>query len=586
VNRAIAGLGAAALVALAAEVAARVLAGRGGGQPPVPAVVLALALGALIANALASRPARAALAPGLDLVKKHVLRVAIVVYGLGIAAGSLRQLGLRVAVVVVACLVLSLAVAALLGRAFGVSRRVSVLLGCGTAICGATAVVTIAPLVGADDDEVAFAIATIFLFNLVALFAFPFLGRAIGLDDASFGVWVGTAVNDTSAVVATGAAYSSDAGALATLVKVVRTLALVPLALGVAALAARTEARRPDVSIAKIFPWFVVGFAAAAVVAVAAPLPEWLPSLAKRTAAVLITGVLAAVGLHLDLRKTLGAGARSLALGFAIAAVVAGASLAITRALFTGGAVLADEARVETPNRALSLAVPAGWKATALGAGLSLEAPAPAGQAPSPDETVLVACEPAKLASVDDDARVEELLERLRAGKLARIDPGRRPRREKTKVGDRTALIVTYEGTDDSGFPASLRIALLPVDGRVAILIARMTTKRLERRDADLDAILASFVVAPAAEAKALAARLAGGAWRSEAAPDWTLAFAANATFEEKGPRGLARGGVFEVVGREVRLRYDDGKTRSFVVDEEPGPDELRSAGQLWKRLP
>ncbi len=330
------GLAAAAGVALVAEAGARLFADARG-QARVPAVVIALALGAIAANVLLGRHARQAIASGLDLVKKRVLRAAIVLYGLGLTAGNLAAAGLPVLGLVAACLATSLAVAALAGRLFGTSPRVRVLLGCGTAICGATAVVTVAPLIRADDDEVAFAVATIFLFNLVALFAFPPIGAALGLSDTAFGAWVGTAVNDTSAVVATGRVHSHEAGIFATIVKVIRTLALVPLALGVAALAA-APAQRASVSVARIFPWFVLGFAATAGAAVLLPVPPWLVTGAKSTAGVLVTGVLAAVGLHLDARKVLGMGTRSLALGFTIAAVMAAVSLLLVRLLSIGRA--------------------------------------------------------------------------------------------------------------------------------------------------------------------------------------------------------------------------------------------------------
>jgi uncharacterized integral membrane protein (TIGR00698 family) len=320
------GLLAAAAIAAAAEVIARRL------LPQAPAVVTALLLGAILGNALGT-PFRVALAPGLDLVKKRVLRAAIVIYGLGITAGNLRGAGVSVLELILACLVGSLLVAAIAGRAFATTPRVRLLLGCGTAICGATAVVTIAPLVEADDDEVAFAVATIFLFNLVALFVFPVVGHRAGLTDVQFGAWVGTAVNDTSAVVATGRAFSEDAGAFATLVKVIRTLALVPMALAIGAAAARRGRAAAGVSIAKIFPWFVLGFAATAAVAASGRLPAEVVYAAKQTAGVLVTCVLAAVGLHLDAKKVAGAGTRSLALGFAIAGVMAVASFALVRAL-------------------------------------------------------------------------------------------------------------------------------------------------------------------------------------------------------------------------------------------------------------
>jgi uncharacterized integral membrane protein (TIGR00698 family) len=321
------GILAAADIAAAAEV----MAPRTG----VPAVVLAIGLGAVLGN-LAPRPMREMFAPGLQFFTKKVLKVAIVLLGLKLTADRARDLGGPVLALIASCLVLALVVAAALGRPFGVSRRIALLLGCGTAICGATAVVTIAPLVEAEEDEVAFSIATIFLFNVVALFAFPLLGHAAGLSDLAFAAWAGTAVNDTSAVVATGQAYSEAARTYATAIKLLRTLALVPMAVLVAAFAARAGGAGQRPRVAEIFPWFVVGFAAAAALANLVALPKGLTDPVVRGAGLAVTGVLAAVGLHLDARKVLKSGLRSVALGFAIATVMAATSFALVRLLGVG----------------------------------------------------------------------------------------------------------------------------------------------------------------------------------------------------------------------------------------------------------
>jgi uncharacterized integral membrane protein (TIGR00698 family) len=299
-----------------------------------PAVMVAIALGAVLGNLLPAR-ARKALAPGLTLFTKKVLKIAIVLLGLKFTAEKAQKLGGPVLATIVACLALALALGALLGPRFGASRRISLLLGCGTAICGATAVVTIAPLVEAKDDEVAFSIATIFLFNVVALFGFPALGHHWSMGDLQFGTWVGTAVNDTSSVVATAQAYSSGAQEYATAIKLIRTLALVPLAIAVGTFTARARGGEgKKVSLGHVFPWFVLGFAATAALANLVHLPEkWVTAPLLRVANDAIVGVLAAVGLNLDARKVVGSGARSLALGFSLAAIMAVASLAMVRAL-------------------------------------------------------------------------------------------------------------------------------------------------------------------------------------------------------------------------------------------------------------
>ncbi|HVY62461.1 MAG TPA: putative sulfate exporter family transporter [Planctomycetota bacterium] len=329
---------------LAALVAAAAL--YGSPRAGLPDVVLAIALGAVLGNLLPAR-VRKRLQPGLQVFTKKILKLAIVLAGLKLTADLAAKLGSHVFAIIASCLCLAMVLGAVLGRAFGVSRRVALLLGCGTAICGATAVVTIAPIADADDDEVAFSIATIFLFNVVALFVFPVIGHHGGLTDLQFGTWAGTSVNDTSAVIATGKAYSPAAETFATTIKLIRTLALVPMALGVAAFTARArEGGGKKVSVSAVFPWFVVGFAvlaAATNYGLPPALTRPLVSAGGRAWSVKdlclllsgwgIVGVLAAVGLNLDAKKIFGSGARSLALGFTLAAIMAVASFSLVHAL-------------------------------------------------------------------------------------------------------------------------------------------------------------------------------------------------------------------------------------------------------------
>jgi len=298
-----------------------------------PSVVLALAAGAILGNAFPPH-VRASLRAGLELFTKKILKVAIVVLGLKFVATG--QFAGKTLILVPLCLVVAIALGFAFGRLFAASPRSRLLLGCGTAICGATAVVTVAPLIDAKEDEVAFSVATIFLFNVVALFAFPSLGRHLGLDEAQFAAWVGTAVNDTSAVVATSRAYSAACEAPATAIKLLRTLALVPMAFAVAAYY-RGQGVGRSVSFVKVFPWFVLGFAGTAMLANTVVLPQDLANKVVMIAGYAITGVLAAVGLNLDARKIAGSGARSLLLGFAIAGAMAVVSLVLVRMLGVRG---------------------------------------------------------------------------------------------------------------------------------------------------------------------------------------------------------------------------------------------------------
>ena len=109
--------------------------------------------------------------------------------------------------------------------------KLSSLISAGTGICGGTAVATLSQVIDADDSDVAYAISATFIFDVVMVILFPIMGAALGLSDMAFGLWAGTAVNDTSSVVAAGYAYSDAAGDFATIVKLTRTLSIIPVVL-------------------------------------------------------------------------------------------------------------------------------------------------------------------------------------------------------------------------------------------------------------------------------------------------------------------------------------------------------------------
>ena len=130
------------------------------------------------------------------------------------------------------------------GRLLKVGFNLKSLIGVGTAICGGSAIAAVAPIIEAEDQEIAYAISTVFLFNVVAVFIFPALGHALGLTQMGFGLFAGTAINDTSSVVAAGYTFGNAAGDYATIVKLTRTIMIVPIALGFVALSDDTKETR------------------------------------------------------------------------------------------------------------------------------------------------------------------------------------------------------------------------------------------------------------------------------------------------------------------------------------------------------
>jgi uncharacterized integral membrane protein (TIGR00698 family) len=339
------GLALAVAVGLAARFAHGLLPAAVGGA--VGEVVLAVFFGLAIGNAI-RLPAAAA--PGVRFAFQSVLRTAIVLLGAAFSFQQVVAIGGKALVMIVALMLLALATAHALGRAIGAPKRLATLIGVGTAVCGNSAIVATAPVIGARDDEVSFAVATNTLFGTLAVFLYPLLGRAMGMNDAAFGTWAGTAVNDTSQVVATGFAFSAGAGSVATAVKLTRNalMGAVIVAMGLAygagrgagdgAAAAGAPAAGWRTRLRQSIPLFVVGFLAMALLNTVGALQALSDATGRDAAAqfqiaakLLILVALAAVGLSTRIEAMRKTGAGPLYVGLATATVTAVASLAIIR---------------------------------------------------------------------------------------------------------------------------------------------------------------------------------------------------------------------------------------------------------------
>ena len=194
-------------------------------------------------------------------------------------------------------------------------------------------IAAIASTIEAEDNDIAYAMSATFLFDMAMIVLFPIMGRALGMTDEAFGIWAGTAVNDTSSVVATGYAFSEAAGDFATMVKLTRTLAIIPtvvvfafIQLNIKRREAATEAvsgeLKANFSIAKIFPWFILGFLAMAIAASVFPIPAAVAAGAKRLSKFLMVCALAAIGLNTSFKEMKKAGVRPMIHGFIISALV------------------------------------------------------------------------------------------------------------------------------------------------------------------------------------------------------------------------------------------------------------------------
>jgi uncharacterized integral membrane protein (TIGR00698 family) len=289
---------------------------------------------------------RARLLPGATLAARYALRIGITLLGARLTLGQLVATGAGSVIAIALTVTVALLLGTWLARRLGIVPPLSALITVGMAICGNSAILALSPIIGARHRETAYAVSAITLFGLMGVLALPVLGRLLGLGDAAVGTWAGLAVNDTAQVVATGYAYSAPAGDVATVVKLTRNLAILPVLLGAAWWAARsldttTDAPAPSTSslalVARAVPWFVVGFVTFAALRSAGLLDGGLPiggtlaDLCSTLASVLILVALAGVGLATDIRGMLGIGPRPFVLGASIWVAIGLLGLGIAR---------------------------------------------------------------------------------------------------------------------------------------------------------------------------------------------------------------------------------------------------------------
>ncbi|MFF0200593.1 YeiH family protein [Streptomyces sp. NPDC005017] len=346
------GLALAVGIALVATEAGRLVPVVGG---PVSAVVLGILV------ALAVRPGERT-RPGIAFAGRGVLQAAVVVLGAQLSLGQVLRVGAGSLPVMTGTLAACLAAAYWIGRRLGVVRDLRTLIGVGTGVCGASAIAAVTPVIAAAEAEVAYAVSTIFVFNVAAVVTFPLLGHLLDMDPQTFGLFAGTAINDMSSVVAAAATFGGPAADHAVVVKLARTLMIIPICLGLAALA-RRRARKADERtttaedavgaaaaavgsaagagaagpgrgaagpprVGRLVPWFLVGFLALAAVNSAGLVPSAAHAPLGTLAGFLITVALAAIGLSTDPARLRRTGPAPLLLGGCLWLVVSVTSLA------------------------------------------------------------------------------------------------------------------------------------------------------------------------------------------------------------------------------------------------------------------
>jgi len=242
---------------------------------------------------------------------------------------NIIKVGRASLLVLMVTLSVAFAVTYFASKALKIERKLATLIGVGTAICGGSAIAAASSAIDAEDQQISYAISTIFLFNVIAVFLFPAVGHLLKLSNTGFGMWAGTAINDTSSVVAAGFSYSDAAGNFATIVKLTRSLMIVPVTLALALIYSKDGENGGQFNFVKVFPWFVLGFLAAAVLRSLPLLPSSLTAALAWTGKFLIIAAMAAIGLNTNLRAFIKAGPKALLLGAGTWFAVAASSLAI-----------------------------------------------------------------------------------------------------------------------------------------------------------------------------------------------------------------------------------------------------------------
>jgi uncharacterized integral membrane protein (TIGR00698 family) len=274
--------------------------------------------------------------PGIQFASKQILQWSIIALGFGLSLTQVAKTGLESLSVTMITMTTAFVTAFVLGRLLKVHNKLQVLIGVGTAICGGSAIAAVTPIIKPDDHDTAFAISTIFLFNVVAVLLFPLLGHMLHLSDLGFGLWAGTAINDTSSVVAAGYSYSTAAGDYATIVKLTRATLIIPICLVLAIIVAVREKRAAkqagtssDFSLRRIFPWFILWFLVASAIRTAGYVPVAIQPAIHLAAEFMIIVALTAIGLSANLRKMAATGARPILLGLGVWAAVSISSLLV-----------------------------------------------------------------------------------------------------------------------------------------------------------------------------------------------------------------------------------------------------------------
>lgn len=313
---------------------------------PVIAIIVGMILSLIIKN-------KDPFTSGIAFTSKKILQYAVILLGFGLNLATIGKVGLTSLPIILSTIATSLIVAFVMYKLLKVPSKTATLIGVGSSICGGSAIAATAPVIDADDEEIAQSFSVIFLFNVIAALIFPTLGGFLGMSNEGFALFAGTAVNDTSSVTAAASTWDSMHGTgsmvldSATIVKLTRTLAIIPITLVLAFVRMRKEKNgntgsKTKVSLKKIFPMFILYFVLASVITTIATsvltgqaldIANNIFGFLKQLSKFFIVMAMAAIGLNTNIVKLVKTGGKPILLGFTCWVAITGVSILMQHVL-------------------------------------------------------------------------------------------------------------------------------------------------------------------------------------------------------------------------------------------------------------
>ena len=280
---------------------------------PVFAILIGMIIGVFMKD-------KSSFQSGITFTSKKILQYAVILLGFGLNIQDILKTGGESLPIILSTILTSLIVAYIISKLLGMKKNTSILIGVGSSICGGSAIAATAPVIEAKEEEIAQSISVIFLFNILAALIFPSLGAMLGLSNHGFGIFAGSAVNDTSSVTATATAWDGIHGSNtldhATIVKLTRTLAIIPITFVLALLKIKDKKDNTSTfKLTSIFPTFILLFLLASIITSVFHLPIELTHALKELSKYFIIMAMGAIGLQTDIVKLICSGGKPILLG-------------------------------------------------------------------------------------------------------------------------------------------------------------------------------------------------------------------------------------------------------------------------------